>query len=111
MVDYTNNIEYDYNIEHLFKHCRDTIIKLKRLKVFYIGSTVDPEETLQHCINTKKMKNMVILCTLPNKCETENLMDLLLTRFKKQNKCKNFELDIEKEEIKDEVNHVYVLFK
>jgi hypothetical protein len=89
--------------------------------MFYIGATFDPDMRLYNCSINKKMNKMFILCTVPNKLETDKLLEMLIGRFEEQKKCINMlkncygdpipTTDDDKEQIQDTINYIYVLFR
>jgi len=91
-----------------YNYCRNMILHLKRNKQFYIGSSANPEERLKDHVKDKNMKNMYLLCEVPNKLKSEKLEKRLIKRFSIKN---NVNQSGGGEGIDEGINYVYLLLK
>ena len=95
-----------------YKHCVNQIVSSKGNKHFYIGSSANPEERLKDHVKDKNMKNMFLLCEVPNKLKSGKLEKRLIKRFSiKNNVNQSGGGEGIDEGIDEGINYVYLLLK
>lgn len=102
-----NRIYNENNISDAIEHCLSIITENKTTNKYYIGATCDPEKRLSDHMKEKQMYNMVLLCKINGKTNTETVEDALISI------CKNDQYNINKigggSGIGGKCNYIYML--